>query len=122
MRFYLQTKFRGNLRGSSIFCVDLAWNDQIFKVLGSDSAYKNPYLWARGSPTPSLSPSLWDFFHTGSSYHVVMVMNVSCHGNTQGRFMSHVYLGLHARHAALHCLTLSLMPNRLNSANRLVGC
>ena len=27
MRFYLQTKFRGNLRGSSIFCVDLAWND-----------------------------------------------------------------------------------------------
>ena len=29
MRFYLQTKFRGNLRRSSIFCFDLAWNDPI---------------------------------------------------------------------------------------------
>ena len=27
MRYYLQTKFRGNLRGSSVFRVDLAWND-----------------------------------------------------------------------------------------------
>ena len=27
MGYYLQTKFRGNLKGSSVFCVDLTWND-----------------------------------------------------------------------------------------------
>ena len=27
MGYYLQTKFRGNPKGSSVFCVDLAWND-----------------------------------------------------------------------------------------------
>ena len=27
MRYYLQTKFRGNLKRSSVFCVDLTWND-----------------------------------------------------------------------------------------------
>ena len=27
MGYYLQTKFRGNLKGLSVFCVDLTWND-----------------------------------------------------------------------------------------------
>ena len=27
MGYYLQTKFHGNRKGSSIFCVDLTWND-----------------------------------------------------------------------------------------------
>ena len=27
MGYYLQTKFHGNLKGLSVFCVDLAWND-----------------------------------------------------------------------------------------------
>ena len=35
MRFYLQTKFRGNLRESSIFCVDLAWNDPYLRLIVS---------------------------------------------------------------------------------------
>ena len=33
MEYYLQTKFRGNLKGSSIFCVDLTWNDPMVRFV-----------------------------------------------------------------------------------------
>ena len=49
MRFYLQTKFRGSLRGLSVFCVDLAWNDP---TVTSYKNIENVMLYRNGSKSP----------------------------------------------------------------------
>ena len=37
MGYYLQTKFRGNLKGLFVFCVDLTWNDPL--INSQDAKY-----------------------------------------------------------------------------------
>ena len=57
MRYYLQTKFCGNLRGSSVFHVDLAWNDPDGSLQLLLSLVRVIYDWVEGPHIAKIAES-----------------------------------------------------------------